>query len=133
MCPFINHDNNLFFKSFLLDNKHNFIKYTTTTINSLNTTYDYESIMHYKFNAFAYDRSKPTIKTRDPSKQYSIGRRKSLSDIDKVNEYFLARQDNLFTSNNLMIYAYVLFTSNSKGILKNLSAIEKVRDKESLP
>lgn len=64
--------------------KHNFDKYTTKIIDSLDTEYDYESIMHYKNNAFGIDRRQYTIRTIDPSKRKLIGQRNTFSRIDKI-------------------------------------------------
>lgn len=53
-------------------------------INFLGLPYDYDSIMHYGWNYFANDRSKPTIV---PKKRASIGNRKVMSstDVQKIN------------------------------------------------
>lgn len=64
--------------------KHNFNKYRTDTIDSLDTEYDYDSMMHYKNNYFAIDRRQYTIKTKDPSKRRTIGQRDGFSRIDKI-------------------------------------------------
>ncbi|XP_066913629.1 hatching enzyme 1.2-like [Clytia hemisphaerica] len=64
--------------------KFNFDKYTTRTIDSLDTEYDFLSIMHYRNNAFALNRKQYTIRTRDPSKRRLIGQRDELSKIDKI-------------------------------------------------
>merc|ERR1712150_66543 len=63
------------------DMRFNFNKFTTSTINSLGTPYDYGSMMHY--GATAFGRGRQTIKTKDPSKQRLIGQRGGFSEIDK--------------------------------------------------
>lgn len=35
--------------------EHNFIKYTNSQVTNFNTTYDYNSIMHYSATAFSKD------------------------------------------------------------------------------
>ncbi|EDO26330.1 predicted protein, partial [Nematostella vectensis] len=49
----------------MLDNikseaKFNFEKYTSSKINTMNTPYDYDSLMHYGSHYFSYN-GKPTI------------------------------------------------------------------------
>ncbi|XP_047127965.1 blastula protease 10 [Hydra vulgaris] len=51
-----------------------------TNIDSLQTSYDYNSIMHY--GATAFGNGKSTIITKDPSKQQVIGNRSGFSTID---------------------------------------------------
>ena len=41
--------------------EHAFLKLTWQAVDSLNTPYDYSSIMHYKLNAFSRSRRKKTI------------------------------------------------------------------------
>ena len=45
------------------DKQHNFFKKSDTT-ETYNVPYDPYSIMHYPFDAFAIDKSKPTIKSK---------------------------------------------------------------------
>ncbi|ESO89257.1 hypothetical protein LOTGIDRAFT_106252, partial [Lottia gigantea] len=69
----------------------NFRKYTVEDIDTLGAAYDYGSIMHYKNNTFATDRSKPTIKNKYPlSEGVEMGQRIRLSeiDIDKVKRLY---------------------------------------------
>ena len=61
----------------------NFNKFTTKTIDSLGTPYDYESMMHYGSTAFSTGWGRKTIVTKDPSKQRLIGQRNGFSEIDK--------------------------------------------------
>ena len=69
--------------------KHNFRKYSTSSINSLNVPYDYGSIMHYgkrDFSKFPY-----LLTTIKPKKSgVSIGQRKHLSalDVRQMNLYY---------------------------------------------
>jgi len=67
-------------------NKHNFNKYKTDRIDSLGTAYDYDSMMHYGSTFFALRRGLLTIKTKNPSKQRSIGQRNGFSqgDIEQI-------------------------------------------------
>lgn len=62
------------------DMKFNFNKFTTSTIDSLGTPYDFQSMMHY--GATAFGRGRQTIQTIDPSKQRLIGQRNGFSQID---------------------------------------------------
>ena len=59
------------------------------SLSSLLQKYDYESIMQYKENAFAFN-GQITIKTLDPAFQKKIGQRKTLSKLDlkDLNKYF---------------------------------------------
>ena len=41
--------------------KHAFVKQTWQAVDPMNVTYDYSSIMHYKFNAFSRSRNRKTI------------------------------------------------------------------------
>jgi len=62
------------------DMRYNFNKFTTSTIDSLGTPYDFQSMMHYGSTAFG--RGRMTIQTIDPSKQRLIGQRNGFSQID---------------------------------------------------
>ncbi|KAL8561655.1 hypothetical protein ACOMHN_001387 [Nucella lapillus] len=65
------------------DHRSNFKKYDTSTINTLQTQYDYGSIMHYKNNTFAMDRRRVTINATLPLPPgVEMGQRIRLSDID---------------------------------------------------
>jgi len=59
---------------------YNFDKHTRG-IDSLGTTYDYSSMMHYGATAFSKNR-RNTISTKDPTKQHLIGQRRGFSPID---------------------------------------------------
>ncbi len=62
------------------------------SINNLGTAYDYYSIMHFKWNAFAIDRKQPTIKIRnDNINSRILGTSESLSstDIERINRFYL--------------------------------------------
>lgn len=57
----------------------------------MNMPYDYYSIMHYKYNTFAFDTNVATIIPKDLSVDLSImGIRDNLSDIDilKIQKYY---------------------------------------------
>jgi len=64
------------------DQKYNFKKRTSKTVDSLNTKYDYLSIMHYSRYAFARWKSLVTIDTGN-SYRFKIGKATELSAIDK--------------------------------------------------
>jgi len=49
----------------------NFVKQSPESTNSMGTPYDYQSMMHYHWDAFGSGRM--TIRTKDPSQQYEIG------------------------------------------------------------
>ena len=61
---------------------HNFKKQTFSTIDSLQTPYDFLSIMHYSKTAFG--NGKVTIITKDPTMQEKIGQRDRMSDVDAI-------------------------------------------------
>lgn len=61
----------------------NFDKQNSSEIDSLDTKYDYLSMMHYGWNAFGRAQ-KMTIKTLDPRFQYLIGQWEGFSEIDIV-------------------------------------------------
>ncbi|CAD5124318.1 DgyrCDS12605 [Dimorphilus gyrociliatus] len=65
---------------------YNFNKHGNDRINTYNVPYDYHSVMHYGQTAFSMN-GKPTIITKDKSKQYLIGTAKGLSfrDIKVLN------------------------------------------------
>ncbi|KAL7633441.1 UNVERIFIED_CONTAM: hypothetical protein RMT77_016312 [Armadillidium vulgare] len=67
--------------------EYNFQKYDWTIIQNLGVNYDTVSIMHYGENAFAIDRSRPTIVANDGSK---IGQRTHFSrrDTEKINKLY---------------------------------------------
>lgn len=58
---------------------HNFNKYDNTVVNTLNTPYDYASVMHYETYAFSVN-GLPTIEPLTPG--IPIGQRVNLSAID---------------------------------------------------
>lgn len=60
--------------------EHNFEKYDNTFVDTLNTPYDYESVMHYRSNAFASNVDFPTIEPLVSNAQ--IGQRIWMSPID---------------------------------------------------
>ncbi|XP_078589981.1 zinc metalloproteinase nas-7-like [Branchiostoma floridae x Branchiostoma japonicum] len=66
----------------LIGKGYNFKRQDASLIDSLGTSYDYRSIMHYGSNVFGRGYGKQTIKTKDASKQDMIGQRSGLSDID---------------------------------------------------
>ena len=72
---------------FLLDKLFNYDKMTTTDVDTLNTPYDYESLMHYETNAFS-NNGFPAIEALQPN--VKIGQRYYLSaiDIQEVRLYY---------------------------------------------
>ncbi|WP_411023535.1 M12 family metallopeptidase, partial [Salmonella sp. s51228] len=61
----------------------NFERLSETFVSTQGRGYDYSSIMHYGQYAFARDRSIPTITTKQPSFQNTIGQRANLSPLDE--------------------------------------------------
>ena len=59
--------------------QYNFEKYDNIRVNTLNTPYDYGSLMHYGSTAFSINNS-PTIEPIQPG--VTIGQRSNLSSID---------------------------------------------------
>ncbi|UJR20171.1 hypothetical protein I4U23_023303 [Adineta vaga] len=69
-----------------IDNQHNFEKYDDTFVDTLNTSYDYSSIMHYRKDAFSSN-GLPTIEPLQSN--VTIGQRANLSSIDIHEVRFL--------------------------------------------
>ncbi|GAB6031019.1 hypothetical protein CHUAL_007837 [Chamberlinius hualienensis] len=69
------------------DNRHNFYKYSSDKIDTLNEPYDYQSIMHYSAHAYAKDPNQPTIV---PRINVEIGQRLQLSilDVKKIKKLY---------------------------------------------
>ena len=67
--------------------EYNFQRYSSTVIDTLQTRYDYASIMHYPRNAFSSN-GRDTIQPRQAG--VSIGNRNDFSNIDvfKINTYY---------------------------------------------
>lgn len=66
-----------------LEHRSNFEKYDTSSIDTLDTVYDYGSIMHYKNNTFAINRTRITINaTRPIPPGVEMGQRVKLSQTD---------------------------------------------------
>ena len=64
-----------------------FQKQSYSTVDSLGTPYDYQSMMHYNWNAFGRksgDFGLQTIRTKDRSKQWLLGQRDGFSKIDVI-------------------------------------------------
>lgn len=60
-----------------------FMKYSRSEVTHFNTTYDYDSLMHYSAYAFS-ENGLPTIEPRDKSKFTTIGQREKLSEKDII-------------------------------------------------
>ncbi|XP_066928065.1 zinc metalloproteinase nas-4-like [Clytia hemisphaerica] len=70
------------------DQKHNFRKYSTYTIDSRGSPYDYDSIMHYEWNAFSkFPGLRTTIRSKNGAK---FGQRSHISvqDAIQINRYY---------------------------------------------
>ncbi|CAF1409433.1 unnamed protein product [Adineta ricciae] len=65
--------------SIIIANRHNFDKYNDTFVDTLNTSYDYSSIMHYERDAFSWNRL-PTIEPLQAN--VTIGQRDNMSSTD---------------------------------------------------
>ena len=65
--------------------RFNFDKYTSSSINDLGVSYDYESVMHYGAKAFSKDGRSVTISIKKGTITNGIrlGQRFSLSEMDK--------------------------------------------------
>lgn len=72
-------------------NQFNFQKYTTRTIDSLRTPYDFRSMMHYGSTAFGGGRM--TIQTIDSRNQKFLGQRGGFSSIDiqQINKMYCCK------------------------------------------
>ena len=73
--------------SWLLGASSQFQKQSYSTVDSLGTPYDYQSMMHYNWNAFGRksgDFGLQTIRTKDRSKQWLLGQRDGFSKIDVI-------------------------------------------------
>ena len=64
---------------FYTADRHNFEKYNDTSVNTLDTSYDYSSIMHYERNAFSQN-GLPTIEPLQVN--VTIGQRDNMSSTD---------------------------------------------------
>ena len=73
------------------ENQHNFRKYTTRTINSLGTPYDFGSMMHYSSTAFG--RGRTTIQIINSRNRVSLGQRRGFSstDIKQINKMYCSK------------------------------------------
>ncbi|KAK7478304.1 hypothetical protein BaRGS_00030456, partial [Batillaria attramentaria] len=69
-----------------------FNKYSRNSVNQFGVPYEYTSVMHYGITAFSYNGQAQTIRTKDPSKEASIGKvylkELSFSDVKVVNEMY---------------------------------------------
>ncbi len=76
-----------FINIIILGMEHNFDKYNNTQVNTLNTSYDYASVMHYERDAFSSN-GRPTIEPLQPNVE--IGQRYNMSttDIEEVRIFY---------------------------------------------
>lgn len=70
--------------------EHNFQKVDGNHFGNFNTTYDYESVMHYSRRAASINYNKDTIVPKDPKYLDVIGQRKDLSagDVARLNNMY---------------------------------------------
>ncbi|XP_033642569.1 high choriolytic enzyme 1-like [Asterias rubens] len=82
----------IFFQNIQRGLEYNFQRYSSTVIDTLQTRYDYASIMHYPRNAFSSN-GRDTIQPRQAG--VSIGNRNDFSNIDvfKINTYYECGDD----------------------------------------
>lgn len=74
---------------YYLGQAFNFDKYNDTDVDTQMTSYDYGSVMHYEWNAFAINSSGPTIIPTQNSSAF-IGQRIRLSPVDilEIQRYY---------------------------------------------
>jgi hypothetical protein len=71
-------------------------------VTHLGTDYDYSSIMHYRWNEFAIDKTKPTIRlrqTRLDTSLLGLGKRDQLSPVDiiEINKLYKCFSDGTYS------------------------------------
>ncbi|XP_065890335.1 uncharacterized protein [Dysidea avara] len=79
------HPNNI-----LAGRVHNFNKETTSSVDSLGVTYDFNSIMHYSAYAFSKSRSVKTMTSKEPN--IPLGRSSGLSPLDIIQTQLLYKE-----------------------------------------
>ena len=86
-------------------------------VDTLDTPYDYGSIMHYALNAFAIDRSKWTMIPKIATTA-EIGQRKHLSKIDifKLNKLYNCSEYSIIDKRKLVQNIIVVNIDYFKGI-----------------
>lgn len=69
--------------------EHNFLRYDSNTVGLFSTSYDFESLMHYRRNAFSRN-GRDTITTLNSAQQNRIGQRQNLSsgDITRIRNMY---------------------------------------------
>lgn len=79
--------------------ENNFVKYGKDRVDSLNSPYDFSSIMHYNATTFAKPGTN-AIETIDPTKQKLIGQRIRLSkeDIFQINKLYKCGEEKWMTT-----------------------------------
>ncbi len=76
-----------FINIIILGMEHNFNKYTTTQVDTLNTSYDYASVMHYERDAFSSN-GRPTIEPLQPNIEIGQLYNMSTTDIEEVRIFY---------------------------------------------
>ena len=74
-----------------------FKKLTYDDVDSLGVGYDYNSIMHYDHNLFAYSYELSTIEAKDPSISVGSDRALSVLDIEQTNRLYQCPGKNLYS------------------------------------
>lgn len=70
--------------------EHNFNKYSSNQVSHFGTSYDLDSLMHYRANAFSRYSNRNTIETLNPQDMNRIGQRERMSDGDarRINNMY---------------------------------------------
>lgn len=78
------------FRNIKKDVAYNFEKVSAKKFSNFDTPYDYYSVMHYDGNAFAIDRSKPTITAKEEKYNKVMGQRRgvSIGDLRRINRMY---------------------------------------------
>lgn len=108
----------------------NFRKKSASAINSLGVPYDYNSIMHYRSNAFAIESNLITIQSLTPG--ITVGRGECVSPLDdiQINKLYSCRK---FPSISTLIFPMSLIAKSPPPLNVNLSALATKPDDIVLP
>ncbi|CAF1462216.1 unnamed protein product [Adineta steineri] len=99
---------------------NNFVKYSDSQADTLMTSYDYGSVMHYEWNAFATNASAPTIIPTMNSSAF-IGQRVQLSPVDiiEIQRYYGCIPTPNTTNTTTTAATSSVTTTNTTGITTN--------------